>query len=174
MSTISRRSASLERLEDHHLVDAVEELRPEVALHGLHHHLAPGGPVEVGVHQVDAAEVAGHDDDRVAEVHGAALAIGEAAIVEHLQEHVEDVGVGLLDLVEEHDGVRPPADRLGELAALVVADVARRRADQPRDRVLLHVLAHVDADHRPLVVEQELGERARQLRLPDAGGARGR
>ena len=40
-----------------------------------------------------------------------------------------------------------------------------------RHGVLLHVLAHVDADHRPLVVEQELGERAGQLGLADAGGA---
>ncbi len=67
--------------------------------------------------------------------------------------------------------VRPAAHRLGELAALLVADVARRRADEPRDRVLLHVLAHVDAHHRPLVVEQELGERPRELGLADAGRA---
>jgi hypothetical protein len=31
--------------------------------------------------------------------------------------------------------------RLGELAALLVADVARRRADEAADVVLLHVLA---------------------------------
>ena len=65
----------------------------------------------------------------------------------------------------------PAADRLGELAALLVADVARRRADEPRHRVLLHVLRHVDAHHRPLVVEEEVGERARELGLADAGRA---
>src|SRR3712207_7536151 len=37
--------------------------------------------------------------------------------------------------------------------------------------VLLHVLRHVDLDHRVLVAEQELGERARELGLPDAGRA---
>ena len=46
--------------------------------------------------------------------------------------------------------VRAPAHGLGELAALLVADVAGRRADEPRDGVLLHVLGHVDADHRVL------------------------
>ena len=55
--------------------------------------------------------------------------------------------------------------------ALVVADVARRRADQPGDGVLLHVLAHVDAHHRLLVVEQELGQRPGQLGLAHAGRA---
>ncbi len=37
----------------------------------------------------------------VGEVDRAALAVGEAAVVEDLQEDVEDVGVGLLDFVEE-------------------------------------------------------------------------
>ena len=63
---------------------------------------------------------------------------------------VEHVGVGLLDLVEQHDRVGPAAHRLGELAALLVADVAGGRADEPRHGVLLHVLGHVDADHRVL------------------------
>ena len=67
--------------------------------------------------------------------------------------------------------VRAPAHRLGELAALLVADVAGRRADEPRDGVLLHVLGHVDPDHRVLRVEHELGQRARQLGLADAGRA---
>ena len=39
------------------------------------------------------------------------------------------------------------------------------------DGVLLHVLAHVDADHGPLVVEEELGQRPGQLGLADAGRA---
>src|SRR3954465_903909 len=68
-------------------------------------------------------------------------------------------------------GVRLGADGLGELAAFVVADVAGGRADEPGHGVLLHVLRHVDLDHRVLVAEQELGERARQLGLADAGGA---
>ncbi len=37
------------------------------------------------------AEVAGHDDHGVAEVHGAALAVGEAPVVEQLQQDVENV-----------------------------------------------------------------------------------
>ena len=67
-----------------------------------------------------------------------------------------------------------PAHRLGELAGLLVADVAGRGADQPRDGVALLELAHVEADHRVLVAEQRLGERAGELGLADAGRARGR
>ena len=105
------------------------------------------------------------------EVDRAALAVGQPPVVHHLQQHVEDVGVGLLDLVEQDDRVRPAAHGLGQLAALVVADVAGRRADQAADGVLLHVLRHVDAHHRVLRVEHELGQRAGQLGLADAGGA---
>src|SRR3712207_8467602 len=57
----------------------------------------------------------------------------------------------------------PPLFR--SLPAGLVADVAGRRADQPGHRVLLGVLAHVDADHGPLVVEQELRQRLGQLGL---------
>ena len=99
------------------------------------------------------------------------VAVGEAAVVQHLQQDVEHVGVGLLDLVEQDHGVGPAAHRLGQLAALVVAHVARRRADEAGHRVLLHVLRHVEAHHGPLVVEQELGQGPGQLGLAHAGGA---
>ena len=79
--------------------------------------------------------------------------------------------MGLFHLVEEHHRVRTPAHRLGQLTTLVVTDVAGRRAHQSGHRVLLAVLAHVDADHRPLVVEQEVGQRLGQLGLADTGGA---
>ena len=118
-----------------------------------------------------AADVRGHDDDRVLEVDGASLAVGQPAVVEDLQQDVEHVVVRLLDLVEQDDAVRPAPHRFGELAALFVADVAGRGADQARDGVLLHVLGHVDADHGVLVVEQALGQRAADLGLADAGGA---
>ena len=117
------------------------------------------------------ADVRGHHHDRVGEVDGAALAVGQAAVVEELQQDVRHIGMRLLHLVEEHDAVRTTAHGLSQLAALVVADVSRRRADQARHRVLLHVLAHVDAHDRLLRVEQVVGERLAELGLADAGRA---
>ena len=161
-----------ELVEDDRLVDAVQELGLEVRAQRRRHGLLHLGLVAAAdLDDVLAADVRGHDQDGVAEVDRAALAVGQPPVVEDLEQHVEHVGVRLLDLVEEHHAVGAPAHGFGELAALLVADVARRRADQARDRVLLHVLAHVDAHHRVLVVEQELGERARGLGLADAGRA---
>ncbi len=86
-------------VEHHDLVDAVEELGLEVVAHHVHDHALVGA----------AAEVARHDEHGVGEVDGATLAVGEAAVVEQLEQHVEHVGVGLLDLVEQHDRVRAGA-----------------------------------------------------------------
>ncbi len=73
------------------------------------------------------------------------------------------------DFVEEHDRIGMPPHRLGELSAFFVADVSRRRADETRDGMLLHVFGHVDADHGALVVEKKFGKCARQFGFADAG-----
>ena len=72
---------------------------------------------------------------------------------------------------KQHHGVGLAADLLGQLPALFVAHVAGRRAEEPRDGELLHVLGHVDADQGVLVAEEVLGQRPGQLGLADAGGA---
>src|SRR3989440_5527882 len=159
-----------QRMEHDDVVDPVHELRPERALHLFHHALfhlvvrllvglleeARRGPLADDA----GAEVRRHDQDAVLEVHHVAERVAQAAVVEHLQEHVEDVRVGLFDLVEQHHRIRAPADLLGQIAALLVPHVAGGRAEQARDRELLHVLRHVDADERVLVAEQVLGEGA--------------
>src|SRR5579884_4238041 len=65
----------------------------------------------------------------------------------------------------------PPPDCFRELSPFFRADVAGWRPDQTRDRMLLHVLRHVDADHGALVIEEKLRQRTGKLRLSDAGWA---
>jgi hypothetical protein len=77
--------------------------------------------------------------------------------------------MGLFDLVKQHHAVRSAADRLGQLTAFLKADIAGRRAEQAADGVLLLVLAHVNAHHGVLIVEQEFCQGACQLGLADAG-----
>ena len=161
-----------ERVEHHDVVDAVQELGPERMAHGLVHQTAHLGLVTTRVlGDRIRTNVARHDDDRVLEAHLAALAVGEATIIEHLQQHVEHVRVRLLHLIQQDDGVGPAANRLGELTALVVPHVSGRRADEALDAELLHVLGHVDAHERALIVEQALGKRLGELGLAHTGGA---
>ena len=46
------------------------------------------------------------------------MGVSDPAVVQDLQQDVEHVGVGLLDLVEEDDAVGLAAHLLGELARL--------------------------------------------------------
>src|SRR5882762_5613258 len=117
------------------------------------------------------ADVRGHDDDGVLEIYRVAETVGEVAIFEHLQQYVEDIRVRLLDFVEQHDAVRSTLHTFCELSAFLVADISWRRADELRDRVLLHELGHIEADQRLLAAEHELRQGARHFRLADACGA---
>ena len=109
-------------------------------------------------------------ENGVLEVDPVAETVGQMTVLEHLQQDVEEVRVRLLDFIQQDDGVRVALDLLGQLPALFVTDVAGRRSDQFRHRVLLHVLRHVEADQRVIAAEQEIGERPRELGLADAGG----
>ena len=104
--------------------------------------------------EVQAADVGGHDDEGVFEIHRASLTVGEPAVVEDLQQHVENVVVRLLHFVEEDHAIGFAPDGFGELAAFLVADVAGRRAEEPRHRVFLHVFAHVEAHNIVLAVKE--------------------
>ena len=152
-------------MEDDDFVDAVEELGTEVVLQRVHdlvahtrvaHGFVGLGESDVGLAQILGAEVRRHDDDGVAEVDRTALAVGETTLFENLQQRVEHVGVGLFDFVEQHHAERLAPDSLGQLATFVVTHVAGGRAHQAADRVLLHVLGHVECDECRFVAEQEL------------------
>jgi hypothetical protein len=119
----------------------------------------PGG-------QFPRADVRRHQKDDLAEVGLLAVRVGQRAVVHDLQQDVEDVRVGLLDLVEQQNGVGRLADRLGQQPAPIEPDVSRGRADQPRDRVSLHVFGHVEAQERD---PEDLGEAASGLGLADPG-----
>ena len=118
-----------------------------------------------------AAQIRGHEHHRIAEVHRPALPIREAAVLQHLQEEIEGARVGLFHLVEQDDGVGPAADGLGEAAALLVAHVARRGADEAGGIGLVGELAHVDAHQGVLVVEEERRQGPGHFGLAHARGA---
>ena len=79
--------------------------------------------------------------------------------------------MSLLNLVEQHYAVGFAAHGLGQLAALVVAHIARGCTDKPTDAVALLVLTHIDTHHHILVVKEHLGQGLGQLGLADTRGA---
>ena len=139
----------VQRAEDDHAIQAVDELRPEDALERIRAascaslRMRPvlpltssrwNGKAERGL-ALDhiRADVGGHDDDRIAEIDFAAAGIGEVAFFHDLQQHVMRFGMGLFDLVKDDDRVRPAAQGFGQLAGFFVADISGRRAHQAAD-----------------------------------------
>src|SRR5207302_11515144 len=74
--------------------------------------------------QPEIADITGHDNDRVFEIDRAALTIRQTAIVEQLQQDVEDLWSGLFDFVEQHNAVGMTPHGLGQSTAFVLANIA--------------------------------------------------
>ena len=113
----------------------------------------------------DAAGIGRHDDDDIAEIDLLAAVVGQLAVIHDLEQHVEDVGMRLLDLVEQQHHMRVLVHRIRQQPALVEADIAGRRPDQPRNAVALHVFRHVEAHELDPEAARQL---AGGLRLADA------
>ena len=160
-------------VEDDQLIHPVQELGAEVGAHRLHdaiaHHVV-FGIIPRQIEDVLGADVAGHDHHRIAEVHRAALGIGEATIIQNLQHDVEHVGVGLFDFVEQDHRIGATANGFRQLAPFLKAHIAGRGTNQAGDGVLLHVFRHIDADDRLFGVEQVGGQGLGQFGLTDPGG----
>ena len=100
-----------------------------------------------------------------------AFAIGQAAIIENLQEDVEDVRMGLFDFVEEDDAVRTTADGFSELAPFIIADISRRSPDQAGYGMFFHVFRHIDTDDVAFIIEEGFSQGLGQFGLADTGRA---
>src|SRR5262249_29042059 len=138
-------------MEDHDLVDTIQELRPEGHLQALQRssaalrilavlgvlRLTPAGQLEADAVMLAlrSGYIAGHDDDSVLEVHRAPLTVRQATVVENLQEGIEDLWMRLLDLVHQDYAIWAAAYLLGQLTPLVVPDVPWRATEQARNGV---------------------------------------
>ena len=85
---------------------------------------------KAALRHVGRARIRRHDEDDVAEVDLLAVVVGQLAVIHDLQQDVEQVGMRLLDLVEQQHAMRMLVDGVGQQAALIEADIAGRRADQ--------------------------------------------
>src|SRR5690625_557843 len=130
-------SGMVERIEGDDLIKPVEELGAEDGAQRSVDVTPLLRVLETDAGALVEAGVGGHDQDDPAEVDLAAEAVGEPAVVEHLQKGVVNVRVRLLDLVKQYDTERLAADGFGQSAALFVTDVARVCPDQLGHRVWL-------------------------------------
>src|SRR5262249_30914318 len=93
-------------MEDDDLVHSIEELGSEMISHlvedGFLHAVVcdsfKGSSIFENPH---ASDIGGHDDNGVFEIDGPALSIGQPAVIQNLQQYVEDVAVCFLDFVKQ-------------------------------------------------------------------------
>ncbi len=162
-----------QRMEHDHLVEPVLELGPEGLPNGAHHVVAGivaggGGKAHSRAAVAGRPQVGGEDDEAMAEVGDVAERVGEPSVVEHLQEQVPDVGVGLLELIEEHHRERLLAHPGDERIAL-----RHLSAAQDLERGLGRLqLAHVESDQPVGGAEQEFRRGLGKLGLAGSRGAR--
>ena len=113
--------------------------------------------------------IGGEHDERVGEVRLNALCILHPATVKHLVEHLHNIAVSLLDLIEQDDAVRRAADPFGEDSTFTKTDVARGGALEAGNSMRFLVLAHVDGEEP--TPEKSIGKSVRSLSLAHTGRA---
>ncbi len=82
-----------------------------------------------------------------------------------------DIRVCFLELVQQNDAVRLSPYLFGELPRFFEPDVSGRRPDEARNRMPLHVLAHVNSDHRLFITKDRFRKGFGQFRLSHARGS---
>ncbi len=104
-------------IEGDDVIQTVSEFRRKQFLHRLD---PLGFSVITAVAEADGlsphlagAGVGGHHQDNVPEVRLLASVVGEGGMVHHLQQDIEQVNVGLFDLVQQQDRMRMFADPIG-------------------------------------------------------------
>src|SRR5438876_12448702 len=104
-------------MEHYRVVDAIQEFRVKDPLdsvfnnylHGLVRILRRIGSAEAqrsGRFDVPRADVRRHDQNDVLEIDTSSEAVGEDAVVQHLQKYVEDVRMGLFNFIQEYNRIR--------------------------------------------------------------------
>ncbi len=106
---------------------------------------------------VAGTDVGSEDDNCVTEINCPAFGIRQPAVIENLQQDIEYFRVRFLNLVKEDNRVRAMTHHFCQIASFVIADIARRRADEFGNTVLFHKFRHINANERFVVIKQELG-----------------
>ena len=127
----------MQRMEDHNLIDSIDELRLEQPLYFLHHiglhliivlllRLFRAKTKVLGINDPLRACIGSHDEDRIFEADFSSLGVRDMSVVKYLQQNIEYIRMRLLYLVKQHNGIGIAADLLRQLSALLKPYVTGR------------------------------------------------
>ena len=150
----------LQCMKYNHIINPIDKFGAKMLRHPLHNSRFHHAVIRVTGHFLYpiGTEVGGHDDHRIAKIHGTSVSIGEAPVIKYLQEDVEYVGMCLLYLVKQYKTVRFATNRLGQVSALFITDVTGRCTYQACHGMFFHEFGHIDPDNGLLGIEQEFSQ----------------
>src|SRR5262249_9354306 len=108
---------AIQPIEWHNAVEAVEKVRAEEYFCGLRidARLTRARSLESQIARcLSYPQIRGQDQDCVGEIGRSAQRIGQPAFTHDLQEQIKNVGMRLLDFIEQYNGERLPADSAGQ------------------------------------------------------------
>ena len=94
--------------------------------------------------QLPRTDIGGHNDNRILEIDGSAIIVSQTAFIQYLEQDVEHVRMGFLNLIQQDNGIRLATNLFGQLAAFLIAHISRSGTNHTRYGVFLHILAHID------------------------------
>ena len=119
------------------------------------------------VFQLACTDIRRHDQNCILKVDPSAKTVSQTTFVQDLQQQVEHVRMRFLDLIQQDNRVGLTADLLGQLTALFITYISRRRTDQAGHRKLFEILAHIDTDQSVGRVKQIFRQLFGQMSLTD-------
>ena len=69
------------------------------------------------------------------------------SVVKYLKQNVKNIRMCFLNFIKKKNTVRISPYLFTKLSALVIANISRRRSNQFRHTVFLHIFRHIYADH---------------------------
>ena len=76
-------------------------------------------------------------------------------VIKKLKHDVENVWMSFFDLIKKHNLIGTPSDSFGQGTALIITNIARRRAQQTRDGMFFHIFRHIKTKHGFIIIKQK-------------------
>ena len=123
-----------QRREHYDIIDTIEEFRSKIFL-GFVFNLLLDRILNASVRldtidKITAADVRCHYNYSIFEIYCSALIVCKSAIIQKLQQDVENIRMCFLYFIEQNNAVRLSSHCLSQLTAFIVSDISRRRTDQ--------------------------------------------
>src|SRR5699024_9953399 len=119
--------------------------------------------------KIGGTDIGSHDQDGVLKVYGPALGVCDPSVVQYLEQYVEHIRMGLLNLIKKDYRIGFSSYGFCKLSPFFISYISRRRSDQSGHRVFLHIFTHINTDHVLLVIKKCGGQSLSQLCLTYTG-----